>query len=345
MKFLLVSDSTGFALTDVYYGYQHAFKQLDIPFECFPFHHFRGILSDEICYHVVHSTALLKNKEFTHVLFIGGLNIPTFLIESYYHVKTIVASTEDPHTSSPMIDRLDNIDYYFTNERSIANSGKFKNVYYCPTAGSSFHCNKIPRDTLDSKYLSDILFLGAMYPNRAQLLESIIPLVKEHNLTFKVCGHIGYLPKKSPLWEYVTENKTIPHEETVYYYNGAKTVINILRDISWNPRQPNKRNPFNRYKFKAESLNPRAYEVPMCGAFMLLEDTREEAKDVFNNDEVAFFSDPKSLNDQIKKYLIDSPESAREEMALKAFKKVSLNHSYVQRLQKILNILQKDTPQ
>jgi spore maturation protein CgeB len=341
VKIYVVSDATKFALTDVYNGYIHALKKLNIEHETLPYHYFRDLVSDKICYAIAHSTVLTKSKEFTHVMFIGGLNIPNYILESFYHIKSIVVSTEDPHSSSPMLDRLNLVDYYFSNERSIGTSPKFKNVYYCPTAGSDVECGKIPRDFVEDKYKSDILFLGAMYPNRSKLLESIIPFVKRRGLSFKICGHVQYLPKKSPLWEFVFDARTIPHPETVKYYNGARVVLNILRDINWNPRTASKKNPLNRGKFDAQSLNPRAYEVPLCQAFMLMEDTRAEAHEIFTDNQVGFFSDELSLIDRLHYFLIGSGDKLREDMAYQAYKNVAANHTYTNRLLSIKAVLEK----
>jgi len=339
IKVLLISDATKFALTDVYYGYKHAFNQLKIPFETFPYHNFRKITADEICYHVMHSTALIKSKGFTHVMLIGGLNIPQFMFDSLYHIKSIVVSTEDPHSFDPLKHRLNHIDYYFSNERSIGESEKYKNTYYCPTAASPHECGFLPLEVLEDGYKSDILFLGALYPNRRKYLEALIPLVKKHKLSYKICGHVQYLPKKSPLWEYVYDQRTIPHHETVKYYNGAKISLNILRDIKWNPRTKSEKNPYNKSRFKAESLNPRAYEVPLCQSFMLLEDIRAEGKEIFNTNEVGFFSDEASLIKKTKYYLLGAGAKKREEMAFNAYKKVAQNHTYINRLAYIRDII------
>lgn len=343
MKILVVSDATKFALTDVYNGYVHALEQLNIPYESHPYHHFRGICSDATCFHRIHSIALTKQKEFTHIMFIGGLNVPDYIFDSLYHLKSIVIATEDPHTFDPMKNKLDKIDYYFSNERSIGESPKYKNTYYCPTAGDAQECGRIPRDFLDEKYKSDILFLGAIYPNRRKLLESIIPLVKEKNLSFKVCGHTQYLPKKSPLWEYVFDSRTIPHIETVKYYNGAKIALNMLRDITWNPRSKSGKNPYNKGKFIAESLNPRAYEVPLCQTFMLMEDIRSETREVFTDKEIGFFSDEESLNDQIKYFLLGKGRAKVEKMIIKAYQNISSKHTYLHRMIYIKSILEKDS--
>ena len=343
MKILVVSDATKFALTDVYNGYVHALEQLSIPYESHPYHHFRGICSDATCFHRIHSIAMTKQKEFTHIMFIGGLNVPDYIFDSLYHLKSIVIATEDPHTFDPMKNKLNKIDYYFSNERSIGESPKYKNTYYCPTAGNNQECGRIPRDFLEEKYKSDILFLGAIYPNRRKLLESIIPLVKEKNLLFKVCGHTQYLPKKSPLWEYVFDSRTIPHIETVKYYNGAKIALNMLRDITWNPRSKSGKNPYNKGKFSAESLNPRAYEVPLCQTFMLLEDIRPEAREIFTDNEIGFFSDEKSLNDQIQYFLLGKGRSKVEKMIIKAYQNISSKHTYLHRMVYIKSILEKDS--
>lgn len=342
LKILLASDTTNFALTDVFHGYQNALKNLNIPFETFPYHRFKELFSENISCHVMHSTALIKNKNITHIMFIGGLNIPPWLSDSMYHIKTVFVSTEDPHTFDPLKNRLKNIDYYFSNERSVGKSNKYDNVYYCPTAGCTTECGKIPRDYVDKQYQSDILFLGALYPNRVKILEALIPLVEKKKLIFKICGHIGYMPKRSPLWKYVYDARTIPHDETIKYYNGSKCVINILRNVKWNARDNTHKNPYNTGKYTPESLNPRSYEVPLCQSFLIQDDTRPEAREIFNKDEVGFFHDAESLVKTIRYYLIGRGADRREEMAFRAYKKISENHTYSHRMLYIKQILEND---
>jgi len=340
IKIYLVSDATGFAISDVYHGYANALKTLKIPHEEFPYHLFRHVFADEISYNVIHSTALIKSKGFTHAMYIGGMkNVPEFMLESLYHVKRVVVATEDPHSFDPNKHRLGLIDYYFSNERSIPASGRYKNVYYCPTGACNQECGITPREYVDERYHSDILFLGALYPNRQRVLEQIIPMVKKNGLSFKICGHVGYMKKSSPLREYIYDARTIPHAETVKYYNGARATINILRDTHWSPRSKSGKNPMNRSRFAPESLNPRAYESPMCGSLMFLEDTRPESRDIFTDDEVVFFSDGEQLSEKLESYLVSKDPSVAREMTLAAFRKVSMAHTYVHRLQSIMGVL------
>jgi spore maturation protein CgeB len=276
-------------------------------------------------------------------MFIGGLNIPSFIYDSLYHIKNVIVATEDPHSSKPLLDNLDKIDYYFSNEKSIGDDPKLKKVYYCPTAADPFECGKIPLEQLPEKYHSDILFLGALYPNRVKLLESLIPLVEANNLSFKICGHVGYMEKSSPLWKYVFDARTIPHNETISYYNGAKINLNILRDVDWDSRTNEPGNPL-KAPHEAKSLNPRAYEIPMCQSFMVMDDCRKEARDIFKEDEVGFFHDKKSLVKTVKYYLLDKGINLRDPMIMKAYRKISENHTYVHRMLYIKDILEKDLP-
>jgi spore maturation protein CgeB len=236
---------------------------------------------------------------------------------------------------------MDKIDYYFSNERTLGNDPKLKKAYYSPTAACSFECGRLPIQQLPEQYHSDILFLGALYPNRVTLLEKLIPLVKKYKLNFKICGHVGYMDKKSPLWEYVYDARTIPHSETISYYNGAKIVLNILRDIEWNSHDNTQENPL-KVAVKAESLNPRAYEVPLCQSFMLIDDCRAEAREIFTENEVGFFSDGNSLVKAAKYFLIGPGKDVREKMAINAYKKVAENHTYTNRMLYIKSILEKD---
>lgn len=350
-KVFLVSDPLHFALTDVYYGYVHAFEKLGVDCTVYPLHQFLQHHKEHICMSVIHSEALIKENGYTHVFFVGGLNIPTRILESFPgNIKVGVIATEDPHNFEPNLERIKVFDYYFTNERALLNKG-LPNLYYVPTAGDNVSCGALPREMLDSKYHSDILFLGAVYPNRYKMLKSLVPLVKENNLKMKIMGHPHLIKKDSPLWEFIPPENfdkngkltTIPHEESVKYYNGAKLSLNFFRDVTWHPLyEKGQVNPFYTQGVSPESLNPRAYEVPLCGSFMLLEDTRSEAREVFSEDEVGFFKDTRQLKSQVKKFLLKSNSSdLRVKMSQKAFVKVSTQHTYLNRAQSILNIINR----
>ena len=344
-KILLVSDTADFALTDVYYGYERAMTALGIEHSSFPFHHFRNFHKRSVCLQMLHSEALMKKNGYTHVMFIGDLNIPLGLLESFHGVKTIVVATEDPHSFDPMREKLGSIDLYLTNERAVetwAVAQGLTDVAYCPTAADPLACGYVPRETLDAKYLSDIVFLGALYPNRQKMLEGLIPLVRKKGWDLKVLGHPHYVPRSSPIWDYVPKEnfnaegsiRTIPHEESVKYYNGAKVSLNFMRDTSWSPAECGATNTLNGLGLIAESLNPRAYEVPLCGPVQILEASRAEAREVFTEAEVGFFTDKKTLRSEVSR-LLGTPDGLVR-MRLLAARKVLGAHTYTHRMQSIL---------
>jgi len=350
MKVLLVSDTTHFALTDVYYGYLHAFQDMGVDVVGYPMHHFIEHHKKKICLALIHSQALLKVNGYTHIIFIGGLNIPREFLESFHGiVKVCVVATEDPHTFDPLRQNLDVIDYYFTNERAIALSGEYGNVYYSPTAADTRVCGCVPRERLKEEYLSDILFLGAIYPNRQKYLEKIIPWVKKSGIHLKVLGHPQYLPQTSPIWEYIppenyipggTAIRTIPHEETVRYYNGAKISLNFYRDVTWDPSREDLVNHYNTKNYKPESMNPRSYEVPLCGGFLLTEDTRSETREFYTEDQVGFFSNTRELLRGLKKFLVNrNAEQIRTEMAQRAYLRVATRGTYLERAKGLVSVI------
>lgn len=173
LKILLVADTSPFALTDVYYGYQRALKGLNIQHEAFPYHESKELLSLKVSYHLIHSTALIKDNKFTHVMFIGGLNIPPFIYDNLYHVKSVIVATEDPHTSTPLLSNLDKIDYYFSNERAIGNDPKLEKVYYCPTAACPFECGRLPLQQLPENITVISCFWGHYTPTVLNYLSTL----------------------------------------------------------------------------------------------------------------------------------------------------------------------------
>lgn len=352
LKIFVVSDTSHFALTDVYYGYVRAFEKLGIDYVSYPLHQYKNHHKMHMCMSVIHSEALLKRNGYTHVMFIGGLNIPKTLLESFHGVvKTIVVATEDPHSFKPMEEKLPHIDYYLTNEKAMLQLGR-KNIHYMPTAGDNVGCFIHPQRNLEAHHHSDILFLGALYPNRVEMLEEILPVVKENFLNLKIMGHPHGLPKESPLYKYIPPENfdangnivTIPHTETVKYYNGAEVVLNFFRDTTWTPGEEGLVNPHNATEIVAESLNPRAYEVPLCGSHMFLESTRKEAREVFEDDEVDFFETPEDLKALTYSYFVKNNKYAyasrdKPIKANKALLKVSSKHTYTVRAQELIKLL------
>jgi spore maturation protein CgeB len=73
---------------------------------------------------------------------------------------------------------------------------------------------------------------------------------------------------------------------------------------------------------------------------MLLEDTRVEAREVFTEKEVGFFSDEESLNERLRYFFFDAGKSKVGDMVIKAYTKVATKHTYLHRMTHIKNIIE-----
>jgi spore maturation protein CgeB len=78
---------------------------------------------------------------------------------------------------------------------------------------------------------------------------------------------------------------------------------------------------------------------------MLLEDTRAEAREVFTDKEVGFFSNEESLKRRLKYFLFGPGKLKMDSMITKAYNNVSTYHTYLRRMIYIKNVLEKDLSQ
>ena len=86
-----------------------------------------------------------------------------------------------------------------------------------------------------------------------------------------------------------------------------------------------------------DSLSHRAFEIPACQGF-LLSDYRNEAKNFFELDkEIVCFKNYNDLQDKISYYLKHPQE--RERIASNGYKRVIEEHTYVNRLKKMISTL------
>ena len=336
MKLLLVSDSTNFSTYDVYLGYVDAFKRLGVDFVAFDLHEFNRHHLSTISLALLHSMALIKNNGITHVLFVGGCSIPKEVIESFWSVVRVgIIATDDPHSSGFTLRSIENLDWYFTNERALTGD----KIHYVPTAASVSHCGRIAN--VHERYKSDIIFVGSVYPNLVKFFEAVTPFCISHGINLKIVGHIDYVPADSIIrrWCVDSQSRTVPHDETLRWYSGAKAAINLHRDPTWHP-ETDKENPYNLASAVPESLNPRAYELALCGCFQLLDDSRAEARDYFDCREVGFFSDPESFCRAVTMSIIDDDSHAlRKRMIERAAIKVQRTGTYDVRAKKIIDII------
>jgi len=172
-------------------------------------------------------------------------------------IRTAVLLTEAPYFGPLEKVLRDLYDVAFTNERLSASA---LNAHYLPHA---YNADVHTKGASDPAKVCDAFFVGSWFEERRKLLmplaESGIGLVwKGHDLS-------------------ATAADILPNAEAAQWYRSAKVSLNIHRTTT------SAGSGSHIKAFEAESLNPRAYEVPACGGFLLSDDSRAELRDIFGD--------------------------------------------------------------
>lgn len=339
-RFIVVSAKLPFALTDVWAGYcgalqRHGFRVLPMPT-----HNLIKFMAEDVSWKYIHSKILDIRDNFTHVIFIGGGdNTVPWMLDSLYDKKSILIATEDPHGLDRSSEFSKLYSYYFTNEKNVCKH--IARAKYLPTAGDHYACMPIKKEDLPEDIFCDVLFVGNVYPNRQKVLEDIIPLVEKKGYKFQICGISGFADKDSPIRKYIRKdmNGLIEHNMNICLYNAAKIIININRDPFWETTGTSSNKEF---KCEGYSMNPRFYEIGLCGKFQLIDDSRQEVFKMFKcnqgiDSEIITYHDGKDLTEKIEYYL--QHEEERENIAFNFHQKVVDGHTYLNRVTRLINYL------
>jgi spore maturation protein CgeB len=207
--------------------------------------------------------------------------------------------------------------HWFTNERASVDLFRTygANAHYLPTA---YHPQRHVPGPADPDKAADVVFIGGAYPERKRMLEGAAWA------GINLCW-LGTLKESNDPFAGV-----VPNSEVIEWYRSSKISLNFHRTTGdfWQGEQID--------PSMAESLGPRAYEVPASGGF-LLSDPRPELFDVFG-DAAAVFErgNPDDLTRQVK-YWLAHPD--RREATAKAQHQAILPHSYTDRARRLLEII------
>lgn len=255
------------------------------------------------------------------VIFVHGLNIPPSIPETLRRggYKTALLCTESPY----QIDHERNVaplyDVILTSEKraiSLFTENQPGTIHYLPHA---FNPN-VHTPEGDRAVDCDVFFCGTLYPERAVLLDGV------DWTDINVCDKtVKYIDGEAPadFGAQVVENHVV-----ATYYRSAKISLNHHRRI----QHPTTGGEIG--VDAAVSLNPRAFEVPACGGF-LVSDQREELAALFG-DCVPTYTDSASLEHIIRYYL--THEDERAELARMQHARV-LAHSWTARAAQLLDVL------
>lgn len=252
------------------------------------------------------------------VLFIHGLNVPPSIPETLRRggYRTALLCTESPYeTAAKEAGAAAFYDVVFTTDRAappLFVLNRPDRVHYLPHA---WHPGR-HRVEGPAEDPCDVFFVGTRYPERDELLRGVC----WDGIDFRD-KTLDYGKQSLPaLMQQIT-----PNEVTAAHYRSALISLNHHRTSTLVHEDGHIPAGF------AESLNPRAYEVPACGGF-LVSDARAELPDIFE-DSVPVYTDSASL-ETIIRYFLSHP-SERAEMAARQHALVQ-PHSWTNRARELL---------
>lgn len=245
------------------------------------------------------------------ILIISAMYTPLAVMRALRRLRCPVGLilTESPYDDDEQIKWAPLADVVWTNERTSVEVLRRANerTYYLPAAYDPARHTSEPQPGDDDQPAHDVVFVGTGFPERIALLEA----VDWTGIDLGLYGNWEALADGSPLRPYV-RGGVIDNAQTAALYRRAKIGLNLYRT--------SKGFEGKGHIDRAESLNPRAYELAACGCFQIgsfrLEMSRHFGNGVFDTAVVydSLFddmTDAELLNATIRLYLDLSLERER----------------------------------
>lgn len=242
---------------------------------------------------------LALDQEVDAVIVVNGILFPPSRAALLQRLQIPVAcfGTEAPYFLKTEQDIAPFYSHWFTNERRCA--GAFPNARYLRHAYNPATHQSGPKD---ADKAVDAVFVGGGYPERRALLEG-------QGVTTR--GTLWHLDLEAERGKSDMERANrysdnfITNAETAAWHRSAKVALNLHRKMTYIETGG------EIAAGSAESIGPRAYEIPAVGGFMLCDDERPELFDVLGESAATFRAwDRDDLSRQLA-YWLSHPD-ARE---------------------------------
>jgi spore maturation protein CgeB len=266
------------------------------------------------------------------MLVLEGMNMSVEKVQGVNDlgIRTAVWFTDDPYYTDITTALAPYYQYVFTLERNCVSyyqSIGCAQVHHLPLGvfTASYRPNNPPYSTRN-----DISFIGSGYWNRIELFHRLLPLLAHRKL------HISgiwwdRLPEYSRYKSFIQLGKWMGPVETSGRYNASRIVINSHRsadDETFNRNQA---------KITAVSPNPRTFEIAASGTLQMTDSRSELANYFVPGAEIVTYDSPQDLAVKAEYYLRNEEE--RQTIALRALYRTIRDHTYVSRLNHMIDIL------
>ena len=341
MKILVCHPGHSFSTSDVYDGLCAGLRANDvtvIPFQWDkPLQTLGALVSGAIAAGVVKTEKAETVRQFTSwlaaadvisvavdeavdaVIVVNGVLFPmdrAFVLQKL-GIPVACIGTEAPYFLEAEQDFSAAYSHWFTNERKCV--GMFQAPsFYLPHA---YNPETHRPGSADPDKACDVTFIGGGYPERKRLIDG----VDWRGIHKEVLGTLWHLDLDAERGSTDTgrsvrySDGAIPNTETSAWHRSARIALNMNRRMTHVETggviQPG----------SAQSLGPRAYEIPAVGGFMLSDDERPELREVYGESAATFKAwDSADLERQIRYWL--GHADARERTQRAQYEAVQPHH-------------------
>jgi spore maturation protein CgeB len=238
--------------------------------------------------------------------------------------RVALVTTESPYDIGPELLLARYADAVFTCERTCVPVFQTvcDTVRYLPHAWHPKVHQVAASDEDVTVPAHDVVFVGTGFQDRVDLLGA----VDWSGIDFGLYGAWASLPSRHPLRRHLRGNEQ-PNTTTAQLYRRATVGLNLHRRAqSFGKR--------TRYIVRAESMNPRCYELAACG-LPFVTDARAEVADVFG-DSVWTFTDADDLGAKVRE-LLGNP--AARAACVEGARRAVASHHWLNRAQWVLAAL------
>lgn len=287
----------------------------------------------QFCAHIACAdvTNMAITSEVDLVIVVNGLLFPPSRVAPLRRIglPVVCIGTESPYFDDAEQQIAPYYSHWFTNERTAVD--RFRRhgatASYLPMAWNpEVHT---PADPDPGKAV-DMVFVGGGFPERRAVLggvdwtgisRAVLGTLWTLDLEAEQ-GAVDFL--RGARWS----EGAILNSETRLWHRSAAVALNLHRRMTYVER--NTPLPAG----SAESLGPRAYEIPAVGGFMLIDDERPEARDVFGDSLATFRAWDSADLERHLRYWLAHPDE-RERTARAQYEAVQ-SHSWAHRARALL---------
>ena len=190
------------------------------------------------------------------------------------------------------------------------------NAFYLPQCCNPNSHNRVELSASDlEEYSCEITNAGNLYPSRAALYKNLV------HYDFKMWGGRASSWLRLVELEKMIMGREVFNEDKCKAFSAAKIVLNNL------------------HIGEIDGLNKRTFEIAACGGFQIVSLNDAVSEHFKIGKEIEVYTNLKDLKRKIDFYLNPENESKRLEMIEAGYQRVMKDHTYENRLNKMLSIV------